>query len=700
MRKHSINNLLADRPMQLMTLDILQNVLHLANKPSELGEYLVNQMRELTGARLAILFQLAASCPHDPKVVNFSPKRRRDDVRKTEMALLASKTACLDESVVWLHYIEHRETKALLDRLGCDSGYGVPLRIGTDRTGALLLLDIPSTYRTASVIETLNVLAPVVAALMRHSALFENLEIEILKRTKELSESEERFRGAFDNSLVGMTLMGTDGRFFLTNPALQKIFGYSKEELTEMTYHQLTLPEDMEVGEEFMRRVIAGEADSDIFEKRYIRKNGEVFSALVSSRIIRDNKGQPCHFVAQIMDISDRKRAEEERLNLEKQIQHAQKLESLGVLAGGIAHDFNNLLMGILGNANLALHQMSPETIGRQYIQKIETAANQAAELTNQLLAYSGKGRFVVEPVNLNHLIREIVPLFNTIISKKATLQYNIADDLPAIEADASQIRQIIMNLITNASDALEDHIGNISIETGVVEVDRIYLSNFFLGENLGEGKYVFLAVSDTGSGMDNETLAKIFDPFFTTKFTGRGLGLAAVLGIVKGHKAAIRIYSEQGQGSNFKIIFPCSEASVREKREIKLESAKVSVNEATVLVADDDEAVLEIAKNMLQALGFKVLTAEDGRKAVEVFKENSNKIDLVLLDMTMPRLSGKEAFYELRCLKPNLKVILSSGYNEQDATSRFEGNGLAGFIQKPYNMRKLVEKIQEILKS
>jgi len=497
-----------------------------------------------------------------------------------------------------------------------------------------------------------------------------------------------------------MTLMGTDGRFFLTNPALQKIFGYSKEELTEMTYHQLTLPEDMEVCEEFMRRVIAGEADSDIFEKRYIRKNGEVFSALVSSRIIRDNKGQPCHFVAQIMDISDRKRAEEERLNLEKQIQHAQKLESLGVLAGGIAHDFNNLLMGILGNANLALHQMSPETIGRQYIQKIETAANQAAELTNQLLAYSGKGRFVVEPVNLNHLIREIVPLFNTIISKKATLQYNIADDLPAIEADASQIRQIIMNLITNASDALEDHIGNISIETGVVEVDRIYLSNFFLGENLGEGKYVFLAVSDTGSGMDNETLAKIFDPFFTTKFTGRGLGLAAVLGIVKGHKAAIRIYSEQGQGSNFKIIFPCSEASVREKREIKLESAKVSVNEATVLVADDDEAVLEIAKNMLQALGFKVLTAEDGRKAVEVFKENSNKIDLVLLDMTMPRLSGKEAFYELRCLKPNLKVILSSGYNEQDATSRFEGNGLAGFIQKPYNMRKLVEKIQEILKS
>ncbi len=406
-----------------------------------------------------------------------------------------------------------------------------------------------------------------------------------------------------------------------------------------------------------------------------------------------------------ITDITKRIQAEEEKLSLLRQVQHAQKLESLGVLAGGIAHDFNNILMAILGNADLALVELSPHAPARDNIQEIEKAARRAAELAKQMLAYSGKGRFVVEPIDLNEFVEEMGHLLEVSISKKVVLKYNCADNLPCFDGDATQIRQIVMNLITNASDAIGDKSGVIALSTGAMVCDREYLAGVNEGlrtgqdEQLAEGIYTYIEVADTGCGMGDDTIDKIFDPFFTTKFTGRGLGMSAVLGIVHGHKGAIKIYSEVGKGTTFKVLFPANETG--ENRMASLNAAKTSVTDwqksGTILIADDEETVCAVGKQMLERMGFSVLTAPDGQEALKLFRDHSDEIQCVLLDLTMPHMDGEEAFRKMRQINPQVSVILCSGYNEQDATQRFSGKGLAGFIQKPFNMTALKEKLVEV---
>ncbi len=396
-------------------------------------------------------------------------------------------------------------------------------------------------------------------------------------------------------------------------------------------------------------------------------------------------------------DISEKRKSEEEKQILEEQIQHSQKLESLGVLAGGIAHDFNNLLVGILGNAGLAAMKMDPETPGMDSILKIETAAQRAAELTNQMLAFSGKGKFIVEPINLNKLVEEMGHLLQAATAKNAVIRYNLEKELPSIEADSSQIRQVVMNLITNASDAVEGTSGVVTITSGSRECDRKFLAETLFGQDLAEGAYVFLEVSDTGHGMDKEVLDKIFDPFFTTKPMGRGLGMAAVLGIVKGHSGTIMLSSKPGSGTTFKIFFPASDKPYAEKTGMPadLEGWR---GDGTILVVDDEESVLDIAESILTDLGFTVLTAPDGREGLKMFKEKVDEIDLVILDMTMPHMGGVETFREMSRAKKDVKVILSSGFSEEDATAEFNDKGLMGFIQKPYLPAALINIVREAL--
>ena len=397
-------------------------------------------------------------------------------------------------------------------------------------------------------------------------------------------------------------------------------------------------------------------------------------------------------------DITEKVRAEEERRKLEAQIQHAQKFESMGVLAGGVAHDFNNLLTSILGNASLARKELSPASPARESLEEIETASQRAAELCRQMLAYAGKGKFVIEPVGLNELVEEMAHLLEVSISKKAVLKYDFTDNLPAVEADATQIRQVIMNLITNASEALGEESGTIKIATGIKKCTREFLRGIYLGKELPEGEYFCLEVADTGCGMDEETLAKMFDPFFTTKFTGRGLGLAAALGIVRGHKGAIRVSSKPGRGTTFKIFFPASDrlAKPAEKEFAAVEQGWTG--SGTILLVDDERGIRRLGKRILEDFGFAVLVAANGREAVRMFQEHKNEIVLVLLDLTMPKMSGDEAFQEIRQIKSDARVILSSGYMEEDAVVRFAGRGLAGFLQKPYNSQVLEKKIREIL--
>ncbi len=393
---------------------------------------------------------------------------------------------------------------------------------------------------------------------------------------------------------------------------------------------------------------------------------------------------------AAIRDTSDRKQ-------LEATLRQAQKVESLGVLAGGIAHDFNNLLMGVLGNADVALTQLPADAPARSALLNITTAALSAADLTRQMLAYSGKGRFVVGPQNLSQLVKEIGHLLEVSISKHVVVTYNLADDLPAIEADASQMQQVIMNLIINASESIEGGAGVVTVTTSAVEVDSHYLASAYLNDELPVGAYVCLEVADNGCGMDAETQRKIFDPFFTTKFAGRGLGLAAVLGIIRGHRGALRIYSHPGAGSTFKVLFPAVAQATAPQvaapdREVEWRGV------GTVLVVDDEEAVRTVATAMIETCGMTVVTAADGEVALDIFRDRGDEIVAVLLDLTMPRMNGEETLLELHRINPNLKVILSSGFNEQESTSRFAASGLAGFIQKPYGLRQLIVKLREVL--
>jgi len=409
------------------------------------------------------------------------------------------------------------------------------------------------------------------------------------------------------------------------------------------------------------------------------------------------DSGQLLKMFGTIQDITERKQGETERRKLEAQMQHTQKLESLGVLAGGIAHDFNNILMSILGHAELAMMRLNAASPARDNLLSIEQAAQRAADLSRQMLAYSGKGRFVVEAIDLGDLVSEMTHMLEVSISKKALLRFNRVPDLPAVEVDATQIRQVLMNLVINASEAIGDKSGVIAITTGAMQCDHGYLSDVWLAEQLADGLYVYVEVADTGCGMDRDTLSRIFDPFFTTKFTGRGLGMAAVLGIVRGHKGAIKIYSEPGKGTTFKILLPAAAGHAGRLSDIPTEES-LWQGSGTVLLVDDEDTIRALGQEMLEALGFTALIARDGREALEIFKERGQEIRAVLLDLTMPRMDGEETFRELRRISEDVRVIMSSGYNEFEVSQRFIGKGLTGFIQKPYKLSELGNVLRQTL--
>jgi signal transduction histidine kinase/ActR/RegA family two-component response regulator len=392
----------------------------------------------------------------------------------------------------------------------------------------------------------------------------------------------------------------------------------------------------------------------------------------------------------------ERRKTESARLELERQMQHAQKLESLGVLAGGIAHDFNNLLTAMLGHMNVAQMKLAPESPAHPHLESLERIIQRAADLTRQMLAYSGKGRFVVRAYDLNQVVQEVTHLLEVSIPKKIALRFQLAPSLPPVEADAAQIQQVIMNLVTNAADAIGEAEGTIRLATDVMHLDRAYLDQVFQGQDLVPGTYVTLEASDTGCGMTPEVQNRIFEPFFTTKVAGRGLGLSATMGILKGHRAGMRIYSEPGRGTTFKLLFPTG--SVREEEITTPAFAPALDRKATVLLVDDEEMIRESAAAVLESLGLSVLTAGNGLEALETVRREGSRVDVVLMDLTMPQMDGREAFHAIRRIQPRLPVILSSGYNEQESIHDFMGRGLAAFLQKPYTLRALEQTVLEVL--
>ncbi len=551
-------------------------------------------------------------------------------------------------------------------------------------------------------------LTAVNAELRREGSQREQAEAEVRRLNEALQHRIAELHALIDLLPVGIGIAAdAECRVIQMNPGLSALYGIPVEPKTSLGAKPAEIPENIRVetngrallpNELPMQRAVAENAPVLGFEETFVRVDGAKLEILVNAVPVRDPDGRASGCVATFQDLTAQKQAERQRLLLERKLLETQKLESLGVLAGGIAHDFNNFLTGILGNASLAEVDTPEGSPVLPLLDQIKKASLRAAELCNQMLAYSGKGRFHVQKLDLNRLVEDSTHLLHVSISKKAAVRFDLDPNLAPIEADATQIRQVIMNLVINASEAIGDNNGIITLTTRHARVDHSTQRSSQLPPELPEGSYVTLEISDTGSGMSPETQARIFDPFFTTKFTGRGLGLAAVLGIVRGHHGALRVYSELGRGSTFKILFPTVEGVADDDSGDLPDSGSRWKGAGKVLVVDDEETVRTTTAAMLRKMGFEVDLAVDGREAVTTFTADPGAYVLVLLDLTMPNLDGEQTFAELRKLLPNVRVVLMSGFNQQEAISRFTGKGLASFVQKPFQFASLRETLRRVL--
>jgi len=518
-----------------------------------------------------------------------------------------------------------------------------------------------------------------------------NLAMKERQRAEDaLRESEERFREMAE--LMPQTIFETDlaGRLSFANHKAFDSFGYSQEDLDRgVNSLDMLIPEERQRGAENVFKILAGE-EIGLNEYTAMRKDGSNFPIMIHSAPIVRN-GEIIGLRGFIIDITDRKKTEEERLRLETQFHQAQKMETIGTLAGGIAHDFNNLMTTILGNTSLILFDIDNTHPHYAPLKNIERQINRGADLTAQLLGYARKGKYLVKPVSLNQIVEESATAFGR-TRKEITIGCELADDLLAVEADQGQIQQVLLNLFVNAADAMPTG-GKLVLKTSNAT------HNDIKGEEYHPvpGDYLRLTVSDTGIGMDEKVLKRIFDPFFSTKETGKGtgLGLASVYGIIKNHGGYIEVQSQKGQGSQFSIFLPASIKPVLTATE---SAPKIIKGSGTILMVDDEEMVLDVGARVLKKLGYTVLESNNGRKAVELYKKLQDKIKLVVLDIVMPDMGGAEVYDRLKEINPEVKVLLSSGYSIDDQAREIMGRGCDDFIQKPFSMEAMSDKLSRIL--
>jgi two-component system cell cycle sensor histidine kinase/response regulator CckA len=511
-----------------------------------------------------------------------------------------------------------------------------------------------------------------------------------------LREQEALFRLIFEQSPLGMALVGLDFTFLRVNDALCRITGYSADELLARGFPAITHPDDLDADLAQARRLAAGEIGQYTLEKRYLHKDGREIWVRLNGGVLHDEDGKVRFYLAQVEEITAEREAAEERLRVEQKLQETQQLESLGLLAGGIAHDFNNLLTVILGNTQAAIGDLPPDSPVRAVLLQVEQASQRAADLTRQILAYAGRGRFLVEPLDLNLLIGELDPLLQASIARGVDLGFAFAPELPAVEGDPTQLRQVLMNLVINASEAIGEGGGVIAVATRVLPPVEVTRAGFELPDELSAGGYVLLEVADTGMGMDQATLRRIFEPFFTTKFTGRGLGLAAVQGIVRRHGGQLSVRSEPGRGSTFSVLLPA--LACKAPPRVVAERAPLFSWRGMALVIEDEPGVRSLLARLLGRAGFEVLAAPDGLTGVDLFRTYAPLLSCVFLDLTMLGMNGEETFHELKRISPDVPVIVTSGYAEEEVAKRFAGAGLAGFLPKPFTPASVEALLRAVL--
>jgi len=506
-----------------------------------------------------------------------------------------------------------------------------------------------------------------------------------------LRESEERLRLAPEAARIGTWTFDLAKQKIAWSADVDQIYGLAPGTFagTEEAFLDLVHPQDRLEVRRIVKLAIAQRSQCEM-EFRYMHSGGETRWMLGRGRVYTDAAGLQIRLVGIAMDITDQKRNEEK-------LRHTQRLESLGILAGGIAHDFNNLLVGIIGHASLASDSLPAEHAARNHLQEIFHGGEKAAHLTRQMLAYAGKGRFVVDRLELSTLIRETERLVRSSILKNVDLRLDLKPDLPCIEADAGQMQQLIMNLVINAAEAIPtEQPGIVLVRTSVQSLDKPSPGMQLMGQEFVPGDYVVLDVHDNGIGMDEVTQAKIFEPFFTTKFVGRGLGLSAALGIVRSHKGALKVISSPGKGTTFQVLLPAV-AESRGKAQPENSAADLQ-GAGSVLIVDDESSVRKLAQAVLCKYGYTVLMAEDGFAAIELLRRTPRPVGLVLLDLSMPGMSTREAIQQIHRGWPTTRIVLSSGYDENEVLGRFRGLELDGFLQKPYAPAQLAERVKTAL--
>ena len=515
------------------------------------------------------------------------------------------------------------------------------------------------------------------------------------KAEKRLAENETRYRTLINESPLGVLVI-QQGIAKFANPRLLAIFGFDElNEIIDRPSKELLAPEVREEMSERASRREKGEQLVSSYETSCQKRDGTIFPVHIDARriIFNDKPSVMLYF----RDITEVRKLSEERDQLKKQLQLAQKLESLGIVAGGVAHDFNNLLFGIMGYANLILNKDTSDKEVSEYANEIYSISKEATTLTKQMLAYTGKSVLNQVVTSFNDIINEIKKLIKLSIPKSISIHYELTENPDRIIADINQVKQVILNLVINASEAIGKSSGSIVITTGSEMIDEKEQGKGHPIFDLQIGKYSFIEIRDSGIGIEESIVNKIFDPFYSTKFTGRGLGLSVVQGIIKAHKGSIKIESQIGTGSIFKVLFPVTheKETPSDSKEPNLEKLEKT---GTVIFCDDDENIRTIGKKMLEKIGFTTLLASNGLEAIEIYNDMKDDIVLIISDLTMPEMTGREVLTRLQNLSPHLPIIISSGYNEIEVSGYIKNKKNIGFLQKPYNLSDLQSMIRKVL--
>jgi PAS domain S-box-containing protein len=514
--------------------------------------------------------------------------------------------------------------------------------------------------------------------------------VQDITERKMADESLLLARFSINRSSDGFFWMTPDARIVDVNDAACRSLGYSKEELLQLTIPDIDPFYNANVWQQHF--IDLRQQGSLKFETVHTTKDGIQFPVEIAANYIKF--GSEEYNCGIVRNITERKQAEEDKLALDRRFQESQKLESLGVLAGGIAHDFNNILCVIISSCSLA--QLRPDMSGK-LLTEIDNAAQRAAELCRQMLAYAGKSLITMKRINMTELVTDLINMLKVTIKQNVAITSDLSGNLPSTLGDASQLRQVVMNLIINASEAFDEEQGEIHVTLTMIEIEAGQSIKDYFGTDIVPGCYACLEVSDTGCGMDDDVMQRIFEPFYTTKFTGRGLGMSAVIGIITSHKGSLQLFSQVGKGTTFKVYLPalgCDSAGDKSQQQVVPAPWKGS---GTILLVDDEVQIMAVAKALLETMGFSVIEALNGNEAIEQYQKYAAEISMVLTDIGMPVMDGYELFRELKKINPKLPIIVSSGFAESDILSHIARADIAGLVSKPYRYDQMREVLKEV---